>query len=327
MRVRNLRLNLLRWLGVLLVSGGLAVAGPATPPALASEGVANSDAQVEASTSQQIEQASEASRPPGQDADEIDAKAGDATAQQRDRVIADAVQAIADTRRAVTALEEDDVDAALKALEAATGKLELIMARRPELALAPIDVRVVQSDLYATPEDVTDAVKQARDLLGDGELQEARLLVANLASEVVVETVNLPLATYPDAIKAAVPLIDRGDLEAGQRLLENALSTLIVRTEAVIPVPIVRAQELLAEADELAKTEDRSDEQNARLAQLLEAVRTEIELAERLDYGDDEQFEKLYAQLRTVEKKTEGGQSGKGFFDSLDEQLSALLPF
>ena len=52
-----------------------------------------------------------------------------------------------------------------------------------------------------------------------------------------------------------VPLIDAGDLEAAQGLLENAIGTLVVRTEAVIPMLVVPAQELLAEAEDLAETE------------------------------------------------------------------------
>lgn len=255
MRVQKTLSSLSRWLMVLLLSGGLVAAGAVAAPASSDEHSQNNSPQADAGTPATDAQAAETTAAGGPEGSEIDPTAIDATEKQRDRVIDEAARAIGETQRAVQALKEDDVKPAMKALETATGKLELIMARRPELALAPIDVRVVQTDLYATPEDVSEAVEQAQELLRDGELQEARLLVANLASEIVVETVNLPLATYPDAIKAAVPLIDAGDLQAAQRLLENALSTLVVRTEAVIPIPVVRAQELLAEAEDLAETE------------------------------------------------------------------------
>lgn len=76
------------------------------------------------------------------------------TQTQRDRVIDEAVAAIAATREAIDALAEDNADTALTALERATGKLELVVARRPELALAPVDVRVRETDFYATPAEV-----------------------------------------------------------------------------------------------------------------------------------------------------------------------------
>jgi len=323
----NVQSSCLRWLAVLLLSGGVLAAGLASGPAVAEQDAAATRAQQSERTAQAAGEATETAGAGGSQNSDIETKTVDATAKQRERVIAEATRAIAETRRAVQALDEDDVDAALQALETATGKLELIIARRPELALAPVDVRVVQTDLYATPEEVTEALKEAQRLLREGEVQEARLLIADLASEIVVETVNLPLTTYPDAIKAAVPLIDAGDSEAAQLVLESALSTMIIRTEAVIPLPLVRAQGLLAEAETLAEIEDRSEDQNTRLKSLLEAVRREIELAERLDYGDDEQFQKMYAQLRQIEQKTEGGKSGQGFFDTLVEQLGALLPF
>ena len=42
--------------------------------------------------------------------------------------------------------------------------------------------------------------KQIADLVDDGKFQEARPLLSGFASEVVIRTTSLPLATYPDAI-------------------------------------------------------------------------------------------------------------------------------
>ncbi|MCG6863248.1 MAG: YfdX family protein, partial [Chromatiaceae bacterium] len=114
-----------------------------------------------------------------------------------------------ETANALKALDEDKPDEALAALEKATGTLELILARDPGLALAPVDVEVVTYDLSASLDTVKTIIEEAEDYLEDGEIQKARRpLVANLASEIRFLTTNIPLATYPDAIKAVTPLID-----------------------------------------------------------------------------------------------------------------------
>lgn len=51
-------------------------------------------------------------------------------------------------------------------------------------------------------------MKQGVKYLKDGAVQLTPPLVANLASEEVIESVNIPLASYPDTIKDVVPLID-----------------------------------------------------------------------------------------------------------------------
>jgi hypothetical protein len=130
-----------------------------------------------------------------------------------------------ETHVALKALEEGKSKEALEALARATGKLELLAARDPDLAVAPVDVDVVTHDLYATPRAIREAREEAGELLEDGKVQEARRLLSGLASEIVIRVTNLPLATYPDAIKEISPLIDRGETEEAKSALRAALNT------------------------------------------------------------------------------------------------------
>lgn len=68
-------------------------------------------------------------------------------------------------------LDANKTKEALAALELASGKLELVLARDAKLALAPVDVRVITHDIHANVESVKKAVKLSRELLGDGEVQ------------------------------------------------------------------------------------------------------------------------------------------------------------
>ena len=197
---------------------------------------------------------------------QIDAKATDQAVEKRKKIIVDAVAAVSETKRALRLLDEKKSEEALAALETATGKLELILARDPALALAPVDVEVVTYDLLASPDTVKAMIGDAEDYIGDGEIQKARALMTNMASEMVFRTTSIPLATYPEAIKAVVPLIDQGKLDEAKAALQVALSTLVVTADDVIPLPVLRAENLLKNAEALAENEERTVKDNQTLA-------------------------------------------------------------
>ena len=241
-------------------------------------------------------------------------------AQKRASLLADAQAAIDQTRAALAALDKGNKQAALSALEQASGKLDLVVSRDPKLAFAPIDVSTSIFDLYTTPDTVKRVVNEARDDLSNSQVQQARLLVTPLASEADTHVAQIPLATYPAAIKAVAPLIDAGKTEEAKAALEAALNTIVIDTY-VMPLPRVRAQALLHQAEQLTAKPSRTQDDNQRLHSLIEATRTQIQLAEALGYGTKEDYKPLYAQLDDVQKKAESGQSSKGLFDRIEQSL------
>ena len=245
--------------------------------------------------------------------------------EKRKKILADANEAIEETRRALQALDEQKTEEALAALEKATGKLELILARDPTLALAPVTVEMVTYDLLANIDTVKAMIHDAENYLEDGEIQKARPIVANLASEIVIKSTSIPLATYPDAIKAITPLIDEGKIDEAKERLRAALNTLIVTTDEIIPLPLVRAQQLLNNAEELAENEERTVKDNETLEDLLTVARNQLEIAELLGYGTKDSFEPMYEQINIIEERTAGGKGGKGWFDTLKKQVSELF--
>lgn len=255
---------------------------------------------------------------------QVDSAANEKAQEKRKEVLEDAVAAVQSTIKALQALDENKPKDAIKELEVATGKLELILARDPKLALAPIGVTVQSYDLIAQPETVKKVVKEARDLLDDGKVQDARELLMDLASEIVFTTTSIPLATYPDAIKAVTPLIDAGKIDEAKTALRVALNTLVV-TEDVIPLPVLRAEYMLAAAKLLSENMERTEEQNKQLEQLLAGVREQLQLAEALGYGNKKLFKPVYKEISAIEKKAAGGKGGKGWFDDLDKRLSELF--
>jgi hypothetical protein len=248
----------------------------------------------------------------------------DKTSEKRQKIINEAVTAINETKNALAALDAKKKEEALAALAKAVGQLEVIIAREPELALAPIDVRVTTHDLYASLKTIELAKKEAEELLEDGKVQKARVLLQDLASEIVISVANLPLATYPDAIKAVTPLIDENKFDKAKAALQAALNTVVV-TNHVIALPVIRAEHMLREAEKLAEKEKRTEKDNKLLSDLLENSRQQLEIAAALGYGDKKEYKNFYQQIEEIQKKTDDGKYGKGFFDKVKDSLSNFI--
>lgn len=292
----------------LMSLGGLALAAPS----FAAESALPAKPQAQSEASQSVQP-------------KVNKQTAEAAAEKRQKLIADATAALAETHKALKALENKKNDAALKALEEVTGKLDLIVARDPKLAQAPVDVEVVTYDLLTDLDTIKKIIKDAKAHLNDGEIQKARPLVANLASEIQYRTLYIPLATYPSAIKAIAPLIDAGKIDEAKAGLQAVLNTLVVTTDDIIPLPKLRAEHLLKQAQELAEKKDRSKEENDKLAKHLQAAREQLQMAELLGYGKKKDYNPMYEQISEIENKSAGGKSGTGWFDKVKQQLADLF--
>jgi hypothetical protein len=255
---------------------------------------------------------------------DVDKGATEQVDEARQKILSEAVTAVDQTKKALKALDEGDNAAALEALERATGKLELILARDPDLALAPAATTVKTFDLFATRGTIEKAIDEVAELLEDGEVQKARALISSLASEVVVSVSHIPLATYPDAIKRVAPLIDKGEYEEAKVALQTALNTIVV-VDHVIPLPVLRAEAMLNQAEALAENDERTDEQGTELDDLLSGAREQLEMAQLLGYGDQKDFKPLFTEWESIAKKTSDGKSGTGFFDKLRKNISGIF--
>ena len=255
---------------------------------------------------------------------EVQKETDSQAADKRKQVLDEAVSALSLTKSALAALDGKDTARALATLAEVTGKLELIVAREPTLALAGVDVRTIVHDLFANTETIEAMTDEALDALKHGEVQQARHVLALLASEIVITVTNIPLASYPAAVKAVVPLIDQGKIEEAKAALQSALSTL-VEERSVLPLPVLRAKLLLKRAEPLVEDGQRSEASNERLETLLNEARQQLEMAELLGYGKRQDFEPLYAELKKIKEKTGGGGFGKGWLDEVKAKLSRLF--
>ena len=121
------------------------------------------------------------------------------------------------------------------------------------------------------------------------------------------------------------PLIDEGQLDEAKAALQSALNTLVVSTDEIVPLPKLRAQQMLKNAETLAENEERTDKDNETLARLLSGARNQLKMAELLGYGTKESFAPIYDLLDQIERKKAGGKGGTGWFEKIKKQLSELI--
>lgn len=264
---------------------------------------------------------------PSQETAQAKAKshAQETASEERSHIIDEAIDALRKTNQALKALAQGKSEKAIDYLSLAIGKLETAIALNPGLSLAPVDVQIITVDNYGDVKAVEKAVAKARRLLDDGKVQAARALLQDLASEIVTQVTSLPLATYPDAIRSAIPLISKGKTKEARHVLEAALSTLVV-VDHVTPLPVLRAQVMLAEASKLAQKAHRSHQENERLADLLHQSKEQIELARVLGYGDKDAYKDFNDRIEQLEKVTSGGQSGgMSLFNELNLRIDHFL--
>merc|ERR1712000_542851 len=176
---------------------------------------------------------------------EVQRKAVEAVDEASTAIIDEAVMAIEQTSAAIKAINDKDKKKAMEAMEKVTGKLELLVARNPNVALLPVEVTTTTSDLIPDLKTIKVLKKVAEEAIEDDYLQVAREAIADLESEVEISTVSVPLATYPTAMKAAAILLDANKMDEAKVALYIALNTLVIETE-VIPLPILRAEVMIA---------------------------------------------------------------------------------
>jgi hypothetical protein len=214
----------------------------------------------------------------------------------------DGVEVELETRKAIVALENNDTKGALTVLEAFSGKLDTMLAKYPGLALVPVSVKTDVFDYAGNNKEAAFAIHKAMGLLKHGKLPDARHTLSDIASEIRVTTTSILLSTFPGAIKQVITLLESGKTDQAIIALNRALTTFVVTTE-IIPLPVLRAEDLLKAASALELTKDLSKQENRKaIRNLIDAATNNLELGELLGYGDKEDYKMLYQQIDAIHK-------------------------
>ena len=216
---------------------------------------------------------------------------------------ADAVNAIKQVEQAANQLKDAKYDDAVKSLESADGKLEVAMASDPSLKLIPVAEDVNTYDLMVSPEQVKNELNAVSKELKSGNVQDARMRLDQLRSELIIRDVYLPVETYPAAIKQAVKEVSAKQYQQAQESLDAAMNSLVEEV-GVMPLPIVLANDAILDAE--AK---RSVDKDQALWDL-DFAHEQMLTAERLGYfyGNMDDYKTAMQHLESL-RQAMGGKS------------------
>ncbi len=233
------------------------------------------------------------------------------------KIFKEAVEAVDLTNKVIAQLNEGKKDEAIKTLEKAIGKLEVVMAAPKAPALIPIDSAVEIYDFKGSLKDIQTSLITAKALLKANKIQEARRILDTLRSEIVFKTVNLPLASYPSALKLAAKFLHEGRVDEAKNILAQALLT-FVNVEVVTPIPLLKAQALIKEAQKAAKAKDKD-----KALDNLKAAKENLKIAEALGYTSesDTTYKMLEDEIEKIEKEVKGKNSAEKLFEELKNKL------
>jgi hypothetical protein len=231
----------------------------------------------------------------------------------------DAIAAIEQTAQAIDSIAAGKTADALKGIEEATGKVNIVLARNPELALIPVSVEALIID--TAPRDIDDIEKLAdaadKAMLVD-DFPTARALLGALRSEVRVRTYNLPLGIYPTALQEAARLLDK-DSQAASIALLAALNTLVT-VDQVTALPLLVAQEAINQAQTAAQKDKNAAQK------VVEAAEFELNRAMALGYaGQDPEYPALKDDISNLKKQLKGSEDTTSAFSKLKARLGAFL--
>ncbi|MGZ4957372.1 MAG: YfdX family protein [Methylobacter sp.] len=244
-------------------------------------------------------------------------------AEKEQKIVNEASEAMLGTQQALEALEKNDSKKALSILQTVSGKLDILLAKEPALALIPADIEIDAYDFEGDAKAVEKARDQADDFLEGGNLQGARQILSGLASEIRITTINIPLGSFPTAIKDAVALIDKGKANEAATVLSQVLNMLIKTTE-IIPLPILRAEALLDEASAMEHKKDLSKEKSREdVLKLTDAAKENLKIGELLGYGDKDDYKMLYTEIDDIKEVLHSGKSA-GTWEKIKNKLSEL---
>ncbi len=242
---------------------------------------------------------------------------------QERKVSNEAVEAVNMVVDVIEHLKNKKKDEAIATIEKVLGKLEVLIAKDPNLQLVPVDVKEQVVDYPGTIDDIAETKKVIKELIDAGEVQAARDIMLGLASELDIYITALPIGTYPVALKAIVPLIEEEKYDEATKLLVEILETLVLE-KIVIPLPILRAEQAIERASELTK--EKEDANKEELKELTAYAKEQLLLAQALGYGKvNEDYKPLLEEIEKIEKILQSEESTKNIFEELKTKLGSFM--
>ncbi len=274
-----------------------------------------------------------------------------AVAREREALVQEAVAALEEARAVLELLDggPERLDEIYAKLRSALGRLDLVIAREPGLAFAPVEVRPILVEFGGSLETVRETRRVIEEMVEEGRLQPARRALRSFAEEIVVRVLSVPLVAHRDALLLTARLVDRGRFDEARAVLEGALAALVAE-DRILPLPFLLAAEygtqlerLLrtgrtlteAQREEAARSADDGKVEETRAPEvLLDELERLLRRAEAFGYLTGEELEALTERLEEIRAGLEDRETAadrvaalvrriRGFYGEMEEAAAA----
>ncbi len=230
------------------------------------------------------------------------------------------ITALQDSYKAVQYLQHKKIDEAKKLLNDATQKFDKALKDNPALDVVPLDEQVAVYENLSSSKEIQKVLDTVKDMIEHHDVQGAREVLDPLRDEMDIVTTSIPMKLFPDATKEAQKALDKKDVKKALTILAGAFNTL-VEDYAVIPLPLLNAQDLILDAAALDKTKKED------ATTLLDAAKAELNKAKVLGYTNSKspEYKALVDQIDAVKKEIKGKNIVEKMYDKLKSDFSALV--
>lgn len=232
------------------------------------------------------------------------------------KVVKEAVESIVLVAETIKHIDENKKDEAIKSLEKAIGKIEVVLSNPKVPELIPVDAKVVVNEFLGNSRAAENAIITSIALLTNKRVQEGRKIASSLVDEIDFSTVNIPLISYPSSLKLAAKYLHDNKLKEAKAVLTTTLNTFVTVTQ-ITPIGILKAQELITAASKVAK--DNKELALAHLALAKESLKKD----EVLGYVSTSEttYKVLNDEISKVEKEVRGKNKAEKLFEELIKKI------
>ncbi len=226
--------------------------------------------------------------------------------------------AVSETETLLQLIESGKKEQAIEEGNRLIGKFKVLLLRDPSASKLLVDVQSKKNMLISDIETVKSLVDAAKTEIKKRHYQDAAILLNKIRSEIVIQNIFIPTATYPESIKVATALLKEGNENDAKIILQKVLGTLFVE-KTILPIPILKAEEAIVAATILdLKTDNYKD----KVVNLLNFADYQLHLAEEMGYGKkDKDYEMLYKLMHETKDSITKGIDSKEGLEKTNRQL------
>jgi hypothetical protein len=244
--------------------------------------------------------------------------------KQRALIHNEAVTAVAKVREALLLLDTGNSAGAQKQLVSALGKLNKMIEQDPTLKSVPVSVSTVVND-NLTSYDLIRRKKQNIDSQWQlGNTQKVRHMLNRFVSDTSIKSSTMPVKRFTEGIVEINQLISQDQVSKAKDTADVLLKS-VVQASYSIPLPLFRAELMMAEAEKLTSQAMINQQTDSKqLHVLLSNAKYQLELAEALGYGGAKRYAMFYQAIEGIGSLVSANQQTTKLFSKLKTAMLNL---